>query len=349
MRTLFAAILFLAGLSAASAESVGSRVSTQFSAPAVDAFAGSSRRLEAGVADLCAEPGEAALMTARDAFGAVVADWGRASVLRFGPLASEDRFERLFFWPDPRGIALKQVQGLLAEKDPQAIAGGVAGKSAALQGLPALEFALFGTGAEALATGDAYRCQFASAIARNIAGLAADIRDGWRPETPFAKSFAAPAADGEPYRSEAEAHGEIVKALSTALQFVRAAELLPPLGGEPANANGRRAPFWRSDMTAAFIVAQADGVRDLLAAAEYERMLPEDSRYVAGSIRFEIDSAIVALGKVTQPAEQAFAAEPDRGRFAFTELAFHHAGELVTRDLAAALGLTMGFNALDGD
>jgi predicted lipoprotein len=349
MRTLFAAILFLAGLSAASAEGVGSRVSTQFAAPAVDAFAGSSRRLEAGVADLCAEPGEAALMTARDAFGAVVADWGRASVLRFGPLASEDRFERLFFWPDPRGIALKQVQGLLAEKDPQAIAGGVAGKSAALQGLPALEFALFGTGAEALASGDAYRCEFASALTDNIADLAAGIRDGWRTDTSFARSFAALSPEGETYRSEAEVHGEIVKALSTALQFVRAAELLPPLGEEPAKANGRRAPFWRSDMTAAFIVAQADGVRDLLAAAEYERMLPEDSRYVAGSIRFEIDSAIVALGKVAKPAEKAFASEPDRGRFVFAELALHHAGELVTRDLAAALDLTMGFNALDGD
>jgi predicted lipoprotein len=350
MRSLLSAVLLLAGLSAASAaDSVGSRVSTQFAAPAVEAFAASTERLDATVASLCAAPGEATLKTARDAFGVVVADWGRASVLRLGPLASDSRFERLFFWPDPRGIALKQVQGLLAEKDPEAIAGGVGAKSAALQGLPALEFVLFGTGAEGLPNGDAYRCQFAGALARNIAESAAAISDGWRPETPFATSFAAPAPDGEPYRSEAEVHGEIVKALSTALQFVRAAELLPPLGEDPAKANGRRAPFWRSRLTVLLIIAQADGVLDLLEIAGYEQTLPEDSRYIAGSIRFELANAIRVLGQVEAVPEEAFAAEPDRGRFAFAELAMHHAGELVTNDLAAALGLTMGFNALDGD
>jgi len=350
MRSLLAAVLILAGLSAAhAADGVGSRVSTAFVAPTVEALSTASERLDADIAGLCAAPDEAALKTARAAFGIVVADWGRASVLRFGPLVSDNRFERLFFWPDPRGIALKQVQGLLAEKDPQAIAGGVSGKSAALQGLPALEFALFGTGAEALATGDTYRCEFASAIARNIAGLAADIRDGWSPDMPFAKSFATPAPDGEPYRSEAEVHGEIVKALSTALQFVRAAELLPPLGEEAKKANGRRAPFWRSRLTVPLISAQAAGVLDLLEAAGYEETLPEDSRYIAGSIRFELSNAVRVLGQVQADPEGAFSSEPDRGRFVFAELALHHASELITRDLAAALGLTMGFNALDGD
>lgn len=350
MRRLFAAVIVLAGLSAPAAAGNGSaRVASEFAVPTVEAFAQASERMSADIAALCATPGEPALKTARDAFASAVADWGRTSVLRFGPLASDSRFERLFFWPDPRGIALKQVQGLLVSKDPQSIAAGVADKSAALQGFPALEFALFGSGSEGLAGGDAFRCDYAHAVGRNIASLAAAIRDGWRPDASFAKSFAAPAPDSEPYRSEAEVHGEIIKALSTGLQFVRAAELLPPLGEEAVKANGRRAPFWRSDLTVAFIVAQADGVRDLLAAAGYEQNLPEESRYVAASIRFEIDSAIVALGKLQSPAEQAFAAEPDRGRFAFAELAMHHANELVTRDLAAALGLTMGFNALDGD
>jgi predicted lipoprotein len=350
MRSLLAAVLVLGGLSAASsAETVGVRVSEEFARPAVEAFASSSNRLETEVATLCTTPGDTALAAARTAFGVAVSGWGRVSVLRFGPLASDSRFERLFFWPDPRGIALKQVQGLLAEKDPQLLVGGVSGKSAALQGLPALEFTLFGAGAEALATGDAYRCEFAAALARNIAKLAAGIRDGWRAETPFARSFVAPAPDGELYRSDAEVNGELVKAISTALQFVRAAQLLPPLGEDAAKANGRRAPLWRSDLTVALMTAQADGLRNLLAAAGYEQTLPEDSRYAAASIHFEIDSAIVALGKVAKPAEQAFAADPDRGRFGFAALAFHHADELATRDLAAALKLTMGFNALDGD
>ncbi|MCP8882412.1 hypothetical protein NIM87_02745 [Devosia sp. XJ19-1] len=36
----------------------------------------------------------------------MVESWGRLSVLRFGPLISDNRFETIFFWPDLRGVTL---------------------------------------------------------------------------------------------------------------------------------------------------------------------------------------------------------------------------------------------------
>lgn len=107
--------------------------------------------------------------------------------------------------------------------------------------------------------------------------------------------------------------GEIVKALATALQFIRSAELAPPLGEEKAN--GKRAPMWRSRLTAPLSWLEIDGVRPPLAAAGYEQSLPEDSRFIASSIRFELDNAIRTLGQVEGPVEQTFGTEPDRGRF----------------------------------
>jgi len=349
MRNLLVALLLIISISPASAETVGRRVLDRFVAPTIERFAGSTALLAEGVAALCAKPEDATLAASRAYFANALTDWGRVAVLRFGPLAAEGRFERLFFWPDARGIGLKQVQALLAKTDEATISSGIAGKSAALQGFPALEYTLYGAGAETLATGDSWRCTVAAAIASNIASIAAEVEANWSLETPFATSFASPSADREPYRSEAEVQGEIVKALATALQYVRAAEISPPLGEELAKANGKRAPMWRSGNTVALVLAQVDAVRQLLTAAAYEKSLPDDSRYIAASIRFELDNAIRTLGLVKGPAEQAFGTEPDRGRFAFAELALHHAGELVNRDLAAALGLTMGFNALDGD
>ncbi|WP_269467881.1 imelysin family protein [Devosia ureilytica] len=47
-----------------------------------------------------------ALKQAQAEFGEMVESWGRLSVLRFGPLISDNRFETIFFWPDLRGVTL---------------------------------------------------------------------------------------------------------------------------------------------------------------------------------------------------------------------------------------------------
>ncbi len=72
----------------------------------------------------------------------------------------------MLFWPDRKGTGLKQVQAALASKDPTAAdAAQLAGKSVAMQGLGALEFVLYGTGSEELATaGESYRCAYGAAI-----------------------------------------------------------------------------------------------------------------------------------------------------------------------------------------
>ncbi len=331
------------------AAGTGEAVVRSFAGPTLADFTASTAALDKAVGDLCAEPAEDTLAVARAAFADALDDFAHVSVLRFGPLSAASRFERLFFWPDARGIGLKQVQGLIASTDAGALDGGMDGKSAALQGFPALEFVLHGTGADTLAAGNPWRCRIAAAISANIALVASDLAADWAPGSAFEASFSAPAPDRDPYRSAAEVDAEIVKALSTTLQFVRSAELSPPLGEDASKANGRRAPFWRSGLTARYVAGQIDGARELLAAAGYEQGLAEDRRYVASSIRFELDSSIRALEQVLGPIESSFATEPDRGRYGFALLALHHANELVNDELAAALGLSMGFNALDGD
>lgn len=352
MRIFVVLIAFLLPtLPAAAQEGPGARIASDFARPELDALAHSAESLTDAIDRLCSSPDSAALTRARDTFANVVTDWGRVSVLRFGPLVSDNRFERLFFWPDPRGIALRQVQQVLAGKNADASSvEGLAGKSAAVQGIPALEFALFGTGADEMAMGeDDFRCRYSEAIAGNIADIAHDALADWQEGTAFVQSFSAPAPDREPYRSKTEVNGEVVKALSTALQFVRAAEILPPLGKEAVKGNGRRAPLWRSGLTFRLIAAQIDGARSLLRHAGYQDSLPQEQRFVVDSILFELDHMIGSLTEIALPVEAAFRDEEERGRIAFADLALDHASHLISEQLAAALGLSMGFNALDGD
>src|SRR3546814_4200550 len=91
----------------------------------------------------------------------------RSEFLRFGPLVAANRYERIYFWPDPRGITLRQVQGLLGQADgSMPDAAGLATQSVALQGLPALEYVLYGK-AGLLAASEAQATDSGKANAEN--------------------------------------------------------------------------------------------------------------------------------------------------------------------------------------
>jgi predicted lipoprotein len=330
-------------------DDIGSRIVTGFARPATEAFSRAALEARHLVGTLCAAPGGDALVAARAGFRDLVSAWGGVSVLRFGPLQAENRFERVFFWPDPRGVIVRQVQRLLAERDETALSPeSLAAKSVALQGLPALELVLHGAGADELETGAGhYRCRYGAAVAANVAAMAAAVAAGWREGNAFHDDFASPSEDHDLYRSDREVAGEVVKAAATALQFTRNAELLPPLGEMAATARGKRAPLWRSDLTFALVAARIDGVLGLLSASGFDA--DEGARLALETIRFELVHAREAIAKVAAPAEDAFADDVQRGRISYVALALDGANTALGERLSTALGLTMGFNALDGD
>ena len=130
---------------------------------------------------LCDAPGSDTLQRARAGFAALVDAFSRIEFVRFGPARQDYRFERLFFWPDRRGRGLKQVKGLIRSQDETALSvASLRAKSVAVQGLPALEYVLHGTGSEQLVSAqDGFRCGYALAIADNVLGLGSELAAGW--------------------------------------------------------------------------------------------------------------------------------------------------------------------------
>ncbi|TKT69344.1 imelysin family protein [Aquamicrobium sp. LC103] len=330
---------------------IGARVAEGFAAPSLTAFSATANELRTEIGGLCDRPEPARLSKVREAFVPLVAAWGRASMLRFGPLQEENRFERIFFWPDARGVTLRQVEALLAEGDAAVLEpGALAAKSVAVQGLPALEFALFGTGSDTLADGEgSFRCRYALAVAANVEAVAGAIAQAWRPGTAFRTAFVSPSSASDPYRSAEEVAGEIVKAIGTGLQFTRNAELLPALGESIAKARGKRAPFWRSDTTFVLVSAQIEGLKTFAEAAGFAASSSPDVRDAVASLLFDLDHAISTLAEVATPPAEAFGTASDRDRLAYVGVALEGANHTLGENLAAALGLRMGFNALDGD
>jgi predicted lipoprotein len=118
---LIAAALLGASLSAAKAEADHAAIAkaslTQVIRPGYATFAAAAGALQAKVETLCQQPSGAALKDAKDAFAGTVAAWSKVEIIRFGPISQDHRLERLFFWPDPKGLGLKQIQDALAKQE----------------------------------------------------------------------------------------------------------------------------------------------------------------------------------------------------------------------------------------
>lgn len=310
-----------------------------------------SAGMSGAMRSLCAQPSAATIEAARAGFAALVEAWSRAEIIRFGPITEQNRLERILFWPDRKGIGLKQVQAALAGRDPDAAnPASLAGKSVAMQGLGALEFVLYGTGAEVLADAtQPYRCAYGLAVAGNVEAIAGEISAEWKKPDGFAAIWADPGTANPLYRDGTEAVTELLEVFVNGLEMVRDVRVGGFLGETAQQDRPKQALFWRSGNTAAALAANMAGMRDLFAASHLGDALPDDLGWIAQSIRFEFGNAIAAAGAVTGPIDAALADPDRRGRLSYFAVVTTSLSELFGTRLSAAFGLTAGFSSLDGD
>ncbi|WP_416898374.1 MAG: imelysin family protein [Minwuia sp.] len=322
--------------------------------PAYERLAGSADRQAAAVEGLCAEPDAAALDEARAGFAPLVAAYGGIEFVRFGPARDEFRHSRLYYWPDRRGRGLQQVQALLTGADPSALAAGaLAQKSVALQGLGALEFALFGTDADAdLIQPDSYRCRYAAAVARNMAAVAREIREGWQGDGGFRQVMAAPGPGNPRFRSPAETAQTLIDAAREQIGFVRDHKLAAVIGGAPDEARPRLAPLWRSGATLDLVEANIRSVIALFAESRLDRLVLAADPLLLEELQRELQNALDAVREakaLRNAGGDVFAGDEGHGLLLYATAPLGGVASILGERLPQALGLVSGFNALDGD
>ena len=335
---------------AASATDIVGNAIDGFIRPGYRAFHEATAGLaEAGKA-LCAEPSRATLTAAQESFGKTVDAWSRIEVIRFGPVTEQNRLERVLYWPDRKGIGLKQVQAALAAKDPTAAdAARLAGKSVAMQGLGALEFVLYGTGSAALATGDAYRCSYGAAISGNLDTIAAELDAAWADPEGFGKIWANPAADNPAYRDGAEAVTELMDVFVTGTDLVRDVRLGGFLHEEAEDDKPRLALFWRSGKTVDALAGNLAGMKALLEASKLADALPADQAWIGKEALFEFSNAANATTAAEGPIADVLADPDKRSKLSYFGLVTSSLSNIFGTQMSGALGLTAGFSSLDGD
>jgi uncharacterized protein len=338
---------------------------TEVIRPGYAAFGEATSALSGKVDTLCKQPSDVALKEARNAFATTVDAWSKVEIFRFGPINEDHRFDRLFYWPDPKSIGLKQVQDALAHRDQAAtLPYELSKKSVALQGLPALEYLLYGDGADALAKGHqavdgtqslpqiedeaSFRCSFANSVATNVDRIAKNVIEGWCEGSAYEKAFLTPSAGDPAYHAPKEVTLELYKAFATGIELVRDQKLAKALGSSPSVARPKLAPFWRSGLIPNMI-GNLDGVRLLFAKGGFAQVVKLDSPGVENSILFDLDHAIDVLEGINQPFAEAVTDEDTRAKLEALRVGLKSASATAGDIIARSAGLSFGFNAMDGD
>nr|WP_143161037.1 imelysin family protein [Pollutimonas bauzanensis] len=223
------------------------------------------------------------------------------------------------------------------------------------------------TAAKTTAAAFAPACAYAVAIAGNLARLGTQLVDEWNPAGGYARQFSHPSPSNPLYRNQQEVAGEAIKALSTGLQFARDVKLLPVLGADikaarPADikaARPRRAAFWRSGLAIPSMAAAAAGMLRFYKAGGYQ--FGGGEAWIDASLQDELRRIVENFNALPAGGGQPGQAGPgsewisivdtEEGyrQLTLAALLIKNAKSLVDEDLAPALGVRIGFNALDGD
>lgn len=334
MRPLLLALM--AGIPAiatpAAADPVVDRTLEAVVLPAFARFAAATAALDAAAQDDC----RATSAPLRAAFQAAYDAWIPASYFHSGPMEQGGRNLAIAFWPDPKGSTPKALRQLL-QKDGATLADGVAyGRaSVAARGFAGLQAMLYAPDFNSYGEGDP-GCRLVRAAAGDLAATAAALAAEWQE---FAQAMRSAGPGNARFLSAREARQYLYTAFLGGLQFDEEARLARPLGtldhARPERAEARAAG--RSLRNLQLSLAAAWALGQSLTSGRTEETFPA----LAYAIRVAEGLDDPVLAGVETPV----------GRMKVQDLkdAIHRTREFARAELGAELGVSAGFNALDGD
>ena len=314
-------------------------------ATATDAFATAAEAF-------CAAPGDAGRASVRARFHDTMDAWMGVQHLRFGPMDFFMRGYRFYFWPQARGKVAEAVAGLVAAGEDDERLTRIGRANVAVQGLLAVEVLLYDE--RYLGAGDGPQgCGLLGAVTANMRTMAAGILADWREgDAPFARLLTMPGPDNPYVEDHAAGTSAFFQSLHDSLQLIHDVNLKPVIGTSaqavrPLLAESRLSGRSRRNIVATLEALQAlylgeggAGLGDLAAAAD-----PKLDRLLRRAFRL----TLVTARSIGRPVEKA-AADPSLRPQAEKLATQVQALKQIVRDrLAPALGLAVGFNALDGD
>ena len=290
----------------------------------------------AEAAEGCARPS-----VLRAAYHRAFDDWMGISHLRFGPAEAEGRALAIEFWPDPRGFVRRAVEGLLADEDPVVDdPEGFREVSVAARGLMAIERLIFEAGAPDVTKG--YPCRLLAAIAGDLARTAQALQVDWR-DSHAPDMRRAARGEGAIYRSVEEPPRAFYTALMGGARMTLEKRLGEPLGTWERSWP-RKAEAWRSARSLRNVELSLQALSQLA-----ECFAPALEAKALKDQRSGWERALQMTRRAPAPLDQAVEVPGRRFAIEAVQSSVATARERFEHLAAPAVGISPGFNALDGD
>lgn len=318
------------------ADPVVDRVLNDVVLPGVASFADKTAALAAAAQADCS-PQSPIL---RGAWNEAMDSWFAIQDFRFGPLEAGARRQAIAYWPDTTGHRPRALSRILSGQDPILLTPErYEAESVSARGLYAIEAMLYDPAFNTYAKGEP-GCTLVQAASADLANIGAHLLVAWRDDFVTVMRTAGDSKNAR-FLDASEAQQVIFTALLTTIQFDIDERLGLPLGTydkpRPLRAEGRLSG--RSQRNLELSVA---GHARLVVALVPDPAQAPDSR--AEFLR--INDEILALD---DPDFSGVSTPEGRFRIEALQASLTALRTIVHRELSAALGVTMGLNALDGD
>ena len=315
---------------------------------AAEGFAAAAR-------DFCAGAGETGRLRVQTRFHDAMGAWMGVQHIRFGPVDLFMRAYRFYYWPQARGKVGEAVREAITASDEAAfLPSRIVQANVAVQGLLAAELLLYGHESLDAESGPGSRgCGLLMAAAENMRTMAGEIVADWREgEASFARLVADPGPENPYFLDHRDATLVFFKSLHDSLQLIADVKLNPVVGDAARLARPRLAESRLSGRSRDNVIDNLEalqalyrgegglGLGDLARAAD-----PKLDRLLRKAFRLTIATA----RSIDRPLEKAATNPSLRPKAEKLAVQVRALKQIVRDRLAPALGLAVGFNALDGD
>ncbi|WP_405405035.1 imelysin family protein [Paracoccus sp. Ld10] len=294
--------------------------------PRHQVFAESTQRLAQAANDGCD------MQTLIPAYQAAYDDWMGIQHIRIGPIEEEGRGLAISFWPDPKRRGLQAQRELLQSDAAQLTPTAMAQQSVAARGLTGLERLLFPA-----EPWDMETCPLIRATSDDLARLATELRDGWQDD--FAPQLL---MAGDPqnarFLSVDEARQALFTQVITGLEYIKDQRLGRPMGSFDRPAP-ERAEATASGRSLVNVQLSLEAIREMVVA------LSDQAPRTVQSLEHAIDQT----RDLDDPQLAGVSTPQGRLKVEVLQQSVEAARLTALEELGSALGVTLGFNAMDGD
>lgn len=344
----FAVLLAACALSACAPndpyQNVGAQLSEKVLLPNYNAWASADQTLASSAKAFCA--GEQDLAQARQHFSHAQAAWATLQPMLIGPLSEGNSAWQVQFWPDKKNLVARQVTALLKNK-PQLSVADLEKSSVVVQGLSAYEYVLYDETIDLTqAEQKARYCPLLIAVGEHQQNLSQKTLQQWQAKDGTAQQLQS--FPNDHYADAQEAIADVLRVQISAIDGLKK-KLGAPLGRQSKGVpQPYQAEAWRSQASLNNLAAALNGAEQLWQNG-VRSLLSNEHTALAERIDSAYQHTQGLLAEQSQTLTQLLASADGRQQMDELYSSLDTLHRLQEADLAKALGITLGFNAHDGD